>query len=276
MPASTPGHRPRKRFGQNFLHDENIIRKIVNAIEFDDELPVVEIGPGKGALTRELLELKSPVHAIEIDRDLASHLESSLAEFEHFHLYRDDALKFDFKRIHPQPLQVIGNLPYNVSTPLLFHLLRYLPVIKSMLFMLQDEVVERICANEGSPDYGRLSVMIQSRCQVQKLFEVPATAFTPVPRVTSAIVMLQPEPETQKQILDFSLFEVVVRQAFSQRRKTIRRSLQGLLSKLEIESLGFSSDIRPGELSVNDFVKLANFASDKSRSTGQAVDKSGD
>ncbi len=258
MQPDTSRHRPRKRFGQNFLHDRNIISKIVNAIELDSALPVVEIGPGKGALTEELIKLGKQVHAIEIDRDLAQDLKAKFEGVQQFHLYCADALRFDFAGIEPHPLQVIGNLPYNISTPLLFHLLEQLAPVKSMLFMLQEEVVDRICATSNTASYGRLSVMVQSRCEVKKLFQVPATAFTPVPKVTSAVVMLQPSDEISSHISSPEIFERLVRQAFSQRRKTIRKALQGFLSAEEIEAQGLSCKLRPAQLGVADFVALSN------------------
>ena len=256
--TSRSAHRPRKRFGQNFLHDKNIINKIIHATDFDSSLPIVEVGPGRGALTGELLTFHKNIHAIEIDRDLAHELDGRFKDFDNFELYCTDALKFDYSTIQPQPIQVIGNLPYNISTPLLFHLLKYLEQISFMLFMLQEEVVDRICAAPGSSDYGRLSVMIQSRCQVKKLFEVPANAFTPVPKVSSAIVFLRPAVEVFSRIDHPEIFEKLVRQAFSQRRKTIRKALMGLLSREEIESVGLASDLRPAQLSLSDFISLSN------------------
>ena len=258
MQPGAPKHRPRKRFGQNFLHDKNIISRIVHSIELDSTLPVVEIGPGKGALTEELLKFENHVHAIEIDRDLADGLNARFDRLENFHLYCADALKFDFADIEPHPLQVIGNLPYNVSTPLLFHLLEQLAPVKNMLFMLQEEVVDRICAEHNTASYGRLSVMVQSRCKVKKLFQVPATAFSPVPKVTSAVVLLQPSADISSGIMRPEIFERLVRQAFSQRRKTIRKALKDLLSTEEIEAQGLSGTLRPAQLSVPDFVGLAN------------------
>lgn len=250
-------HRPRKRFGQNFLHDRQVIGQIVQEFEVDKRQAVVEIGPGRGALTGELLKQAAQVHAIEIDRDLAGHLQTAYAEQANLHLHRADALRFDFSTIHPQPLQIIGNLPYNISTPLLFYLLQYRRIIRHMVLMLQDEVVDRICAAAGSASYGRLSVMVQSSCSVEKLFQVAPSAFRPEPAVNSAIVRIQPKRQTENVNCQTRVFENLVRQAFGQRRKTLRKALAGIADGEDLASLGIASDKRPGELTVDEYIAIA-------------------
>jgi 16S rRNA (adenine1518-N6/adenine1519-N6)-dimethyltransferase len=255
---SPDSHRARKRFGQNFLHDKNIIAQIVSVFEADSALSIVEIGPGKGALTMPLLRASGHLHVIEIDTDLAALLEEKCASLGHLELHIGDALKFDYSKIEPGPLQIIGNLPYNISTPLLFHLLDYLSNIKFMVLMLQKEVVDRICASEDEREYGRLSVMIQSRCDVENLFSVPPGAFTPAPKVTSAVVKISPKKSISPDIKNFVLFEKIVRQAFSQRRKTLRNALRDLVQVSCLETLSISATARPGNLSVNDYINIAN------------------
>jgi 16S rRNA (adenine1518-N6/adenine1519-N6)-dimethyltransferase len=261
MLSSDP-HRARKRFGQNFLHDKNIIAQIVAVFDADPALPIVEIGPGKGALTVPLLRKSENIHVIEIDTDLAELLEQKCASLGQLKLHIGDALKFDYSKIEPGPLQIIGNLPYNISTPLLFHLLNYSSNIKFMVLMLQKEVVDRICASENESEYGRLSVMIQSRCDVEKLFSVPSGAFTPAPKVTSAVVKISPKKLISPEIKSFVLFEKIVRQAFSQRRKTLRNALRDQVQLSCLETLSISPTARPGNLSVNDYINIANHVYD--------------
>jgi len=253
----TSGHRPRKRFGQHFLHDEDVINRIVAAIAPMPGETLIEIGPGEGALTGPLLDSPATLHVIEKDRDLAQKLPQQFADRKPFHVHCQDALLFDFHSV-PGPLRIVGNLPYNISTPLLFHLLDSLDCINDMVFMLQTEVVDRLNATPGKKAYGRLSVMVQSRCEVEKLFSVDPQSFTPPPRVESAVVRLRPLETPLYGIEDFQSFIQIVRQSFNQRRKTLRNSLKGLLSADQIELQGINPGARAEELSIADFAVLAN------------------
>jgi 16S rRNA (adenine1518-N6/adenine1519-N6)-dimethyltransferase len=254
-------HRPRKRFGQNFLVDNQFIDRIVASIHpaLDDKL--VEIGPGLGALTRPLCAQLDRLDVIELDRDLVKRLEQARYSGCQLNIHNADALDFDFTALHArsggvQKLRIVGNLPYNISTPLLFHLIEHRDVIGDMHFMLQKEVVERIAAQPGTHNYGRLSVMLQFYCNVVPLFAVPASAFKPAPRVESAIIRLVPALFQGGETVDHDLFETLVRQAFSQRRKTLRNTLKGLCSEAQIQLAGIHPQQRPEELSVGDYVNL--------------------
>jgi 16S rRNA (adenine1518-N6/adenine1519-N6)-dimethyltransferase len=253
-------HRPRKRFGQNFLHDPGIVQRIVQAIAPQAGDNLVEIGPGQGAITTELLPLVQRMHAIELDRDLVGPLADRCAGLGELVIHNRDALKFDFSTLAgPQALlRVVGNLPYNISTPLLFHLLDQSGHIRDMHFMLQKEVVERMAAGPGSKTYGRLSVMLQARAQVTSLFHIGPGAFNPPPKVDSAFVRLQPWDSPPYRIDDQKVFNLVVRQAFSQRRKTLRNSLRQLLTAERIAAVGLDPGIRVEQLSIADFAALAN------------------
>ncbi len=256
-------HRPRKRFGQNFLHDRGVIERIVRSIRPQPDQHLVEIGPGLGALTELLVDAVQRLDVVELDRDLVPRLQERFGDRSHFHIHSADALRFDFATL-AQPgekLRVVGNLPYNISTPLLFHLLEQHGAIRDMHFMLQLEVVDRLAAQPGDDDYGRLSVMIQYHCQVDKLFTVPPGAFTPAPKVYSAIVRLIPFTSPPHPARDEKMLARVVAQAFSQRRKTLRNTLKGLLDAGSIESLGIDGSRRPETLSLAEFVALADAAS---------------
>ncbi|MEJ2609855.1 MAG: 16S rRNA (adenine(1518)-N(6)/adenine(1519)-N(6))-dimethyltransferase RsmA [Candidatus Thiodiazotropha sp.] len=253
-------HRPRKRFGQNFLHDPGIIQRIIDTISPKPEDNLVEIGPGHGAITVGLLSRVERIHAIELDRDLISPLAKRCASLGNLQIHNQDALKFDFSTLaeNNTPLRVVGNLPYNISTPLLFHLLDQSNIIQDMHFMLQKEVVERMAAQPGNKVYGRLSVMLQARASITALFNIGPGAFNPPPKVESAFVRLQPANPPPYQINDWPLFCTIVRQAFSQRRKTIRNSLCKTITAEAIEALGIDPGIRAEQLSVGDFATLAN------------------
>jgi len=255
-------HRPRKRFGQNFLHDRGIIQRIVQAIAPQRGDNLVEIGPGQGAITKELLPLLGRMHAIELDRDLVGPLADRCAVLGDLRLHNTDALKFDFSSLAEpgRPLRVVGNLPYNISTPLLFHLLDQAAHIRDMHFMLQKEVVERMAAEPGGKSYGRLSVMLQARSRVTPLFNIGPGAFTPPPKVDSAFVRLQPWDPSPYTIAVWPVFSLLVARAFSQRRKTLRNSLRESLSAEAIEFAGIDPGSRAERLSVADFVTLANLA----------------
>ena len=239
--------RPRKRFGQHFLRDPAVLKRIVEAIDPAPDDPVVEIGPGEGALTRPLLEKLVRLTVIEIDRDLAARLTSGKLDVR-----CADALDVDFSEF-PRGLRVVGNLPYNISTPILFHLARYADRVRDMHFMLQLEVVERMVARPSTPEYGRLSVMLQTRFSMQKLFNVAAGAFWPPPKVESAVVRLVPLAE--KPACDEKVLERVVREAFSARRKTLRNALK--LRPEVLEELGLDEKLRPENLSPTDYVRIS-------------------
>ncbi len=257
---NTLKHRARKRFGQNFLHDRHVIQRIVDALAPRPEDRLVEIGPGQGAITAPLLESGATLDAIELDRDLAAWLTRQFADNPRFTLHQGDVLKFDFSTLtkNPQALRVVGNLPYNISTPCLFHLLKFKPLVRDMLFMLQREVVQRMAARPGDADYGRLSVMLQYHCDVQSLFEVPPGAFKPPPKVTSAIVRLTPWPSLPVQALNEDTFAHVVRDAFSQRRKTLKNSLGNLIKQTGLTQLPVDASLRPDLLDIGDYVAISD------------------
>jgi 16S rRNA (adenine1518-N6/adenine1519-N6)-dimethyltransferase len=253
-------HRPRKRFGQNFLHDPGIIQRIVGAIDPQPGDNLVEIGPGQGAITLELLAILKNMHAVELDRDLVGPLAERCAGVGELTIHNVDALKFDFSALASKehPLRVVGNLPYNISTPILFHLLDQSEHIRDMHFMLQKEVVERMAAGPGSKTYGRLSVMLQARCRVESLFTIGPGAFNPPPKVESAFVRLVPYQEPPCRIDEWHVFAELVNQAFSQRRKTLRNCLKSLLSAEQIAEVGVDPGTRPEQLGLEDFANLAN------------------
>ena len=253
-------HRARKRFGQNFLHDPIIIERIIEAInpKYDDH--IIEIGPGKGALTQPLLERVEHLDVIEIDRDLAKTLrERTDANEDKLTIHQQDALDINFSTFDKTPLRIIGNLPYNISTPLLFHLLKFSNLISDMIFMLQKEVVDRICASSGSKEFGRLSVMMQYYCDVQRLFIVKPGAFNPSPKVDSAIIKIIPNKSKKFPVINETNFSLIVKEAFSQRRKTIRNTLKKYLSEDDFEKINISPEKRAETLEVDDFVKLTNY-----------------
>ena len=253
-------HRPRKRFGQNFLHDPGVIRRIVSSIAPRPGDRLVEIGPGRGAITAALLKAAGRLEVIELDRDLIEPLAQTCAGLGELEIHCTDALKFDFRRLADgaHPLRVVGNLPYNISTPLLFHLLEQSDCIEDMHFMLQKEVVERMGARPGSKRYGRLSVMLQARCEITPLFDIGPGAFRPAPRVDSAFVRLCPYREAPVQIDDQALFERLVSQAFAQRRKTLRNSLRELVDAEGMRALGIDPGLRAEALGLAEFAALAN------------------
>lgn len=250
---------PRKRFSQNFLTDTTVISNIIQAIRPSRNDSLVEIGPGPGALTRPLLHLLDHLHVIEIDRDMIARLRQSLPA-EKLTIHAMDALKFDFQDLGNN-LRVAGNLPYNISTPLLFHLSHFAKQITDMHFMLQREVVERMVAAPSTPSYGRLSVMLQSCFDMELLFIVPASAFYPVPKVESAIVRMLPLPQAVIAADKKPLFARIVADAFSQRRKTLRNTLGHHLSPDDFHTLGIDTRLRAENLSVTQFVAITNHLS---------------
>ncbi|MCC5902459.1 MAG: 16S rRNA (adenine(1518)-N(6)/adenine(1519)-N(6))-dimethyltransferase RsmA [Halomonas sp.] len=253
-------HRARKRFGQNFLRDLGIISRIVRSIGPRDGDRLVEIGPGQGALTAPLLEATGKLEVIELDRDLIPGLRVQFFNYPEFVIHEGDALKFDFAALKGDgpALRVVGNLPYNISTPLIVHLLTMGNAIADMHFMLQKEVVERLAAEPGSTDWGRLSVMAQYYCHVDQLFIVPPEAFVPRPKVDSAIVRLTPHDSLPHTAEDPALLFELVKLAFGQRRKTLRNNLKGRVSVETLEALGIDPVRRPQTLSVEEYVTIAN------------------
>jgi len=253
-------HRARKRFGQNFLHDAGVIHRILRAIHARAGERLVEIGPGQGALTEGLLGSGAQLDVVELDLDLVPLLQAKFGLAPNFTLHQGDALKFDFRALSSEPhsLRVVGNLPYNISTPLIFHLLEHAGLIRDMHFMLQKEVVERLAAVPGGGDWGRLSIMVQYHCRVEHLFNVGSGAFNPAPKVDSAIVRLVPHETLPYPAKDHRQLERVVREAFNQRRKTLRNTLKGLLSADAIEAAGVDGSLRPEQLDLAAFVRLAD------------------
>jgi len=258
-------HTARKRFGQNFLHDANIIERIIASIGVSTEQHIVEIGPGKGALTEHLLASAGKLDVIELDRDLIPLLEERFSSFKQFTIYSSDALQFNFSTLTDSvedKLRLVGNLPYNISTPLIFHLLDNVSIIEDMHFMLQKEVVQRLTASPNSKAYGRLSILVQYLCHAQQLFIVPPRAFNPVPKVDSAIVQLKPREIGESERLTgnarLSDLSFIAKSAFAQRRKTLRNNLKKILSAEQISQCNIDPGRRAETLSISEFVSLTN------------------
>jgi 16S rRNA (adenine1518-N6/adenine1519-N6)-dimethyltransferase len=266
-------HTPRKRFGQNFLHDHTIIYNIISSIQAKPDQHWVEIGPGQGALTEPLLKQGVRLEVVELDRDLVVLLKQKFKQYPDLQIHSADALRFDFSSLagEGKKLRVIGNLPYNISTPLMFHLLDNASCIEDMHFMLQKEVVDRICAAPGSKKYGRLSVMMQYYCATELLFDVPPESFDPAPKVMSAIVRLVPHRQPPVTVNDIAKLNRVVTQAFSQRRKTLRNSLKKLIAEEEIAALGIDPTLRAENISLAEFASLSNLLQDDSCGTPGSV-----
>lgn len=252
-------HQAKKRFGQNFLHDPQVIARIIRAIHPQPGQTVVEIGPGLGALTVPLLEKLGQLQVVEIDRDVIPRLREICDHAPGLSITQGDALDLDYHQFVTggQRLRLVGNLPYNISTPLLFHLLTQSDAVIDMHFMLQKEVVDRMCASAGDDAYGRLSVALAARCEVAHLFNVGPGAFSPPPKVDSAIVRLKPRPPAFA-IDDLLVFDRVVAQAFSQRRKTLSNALKGLCSAELMRSVDIDPGLRAERLHARDFARLAN------------------
>ncbi|MBK7648110.1 MAG: 16S rRNA (adenine(1518)-N(6)/adenine(1519)-N(6))-dimethyltransferase RsmA [Betaproteobacteria bacterium] len=253
------GHVARKRFGQNFLVDPGIIAAIVSAVDPKRNETVVEIGPGLGAITEPLMTRVDHLHVVEIDRDLIARLKKQHAP-ERMTVHEGDALAFDFASIG-KDLRLVGNLPYNISTPLLFHLAEYVDVVHDMHFMLQKEVVERMVAEPGTADFGRMSVMLQYRFYLEWLIDVPPESFDPPPKVQSAVVRLIPKPVSELTAKNQEKLSQVVLTAFSQRRKMLRNTMKALLSDAGFAELGIAPTLRPEDVSVEDYVRIANYLS---------------
>lgn len=255
------GHFARKRFGQNFLHDDYIIESIVAAIQPKADQALVEIGPGLAALTVPVSKYVDHLTVVEIDRDLASRLIDNPLLNNKLTVIEQDALTFDFNELKQQlgkPLRVFGNLPYNISTPLMFHLFEYANIITDMHFMLQKEVVTRLVAAPNSKDYGRLSVMAQYFCQIVPVLEVPPTSFKPAPKVDSAVVKLIPYKEKPYQVNDVKILSRVTTEAFNQRRKTIRNSLSNMFTVEQLIELNIDPNLRAENITVQQYCQLAN------------------
>jgi len=259
-------HKARKRFGQNFLHDQAIISQIIHTIAPQKNDHIVEVGPGKGALTRHLLTACDRLDAIELDRDLIPLLKISLATFsQKLQLINEDVLTVDmcqFQKNNQQQIRLVGNLPYNISTPVLFHFLKYRHCIHDMHFMLQKEVVDRLSATANNKNYGRLSIIMQYYCYIEKCFEVSPGAFQPPPKVDSAIVMLRPYRDLHKQhgivLDDTEALQFICKQAFQQKRKTLRNNLKKIMNADDIAMLDINPSDRAENLTMQDFIKLAN------------------
>ena len=261
-------HQPRKRFGQNFLHDSSVIRQIVDSIRLERDDNLIEIGPGMGALTEPLLAEVNAMSVVELDRDLADSLRIRIGANSHpnFTIIKANAMDVDYRELYSEEkgkLRVVGNLPYNISTPILFHLLEFADVIEDMHFMLQKEVVERITADVGSKTYGRLSVIMQYHCETDYLLTVPRGAFNPPPKVTSAVFRLTPHTTKPVVAEDEDHFAIVVRETFNHRRKTLRAifmqsALLPTLNEDDFAACAIDPQARPETLSVSDFVTLSN------------------
>ena len=257
-------HRARKRFGQHFLSDPGVVDAIVRAISPGDDDIIVEIGPGQGAITDPLARSAGHLHLVELDRDLVAQLRSKYEARDNVTVHEGDALKFDFGALGDR-LRIVGNLPYNISTPLLFHLLRYRDRVIDLHFMLQKEVVERMAAQPGSKAYGRLGIMLGCHLRVESLFDVPPAAFDPPPDVNSAVVRLDPLPPGTYVIEDEAGLSSLVATAFMQRRKTLRNALRSEATTDDLEAVGIDPGLRPEQVSIDQYVALSNYLRNKSR-----------
>ncbi|MBC8227698.1 MAG: 16S rRNA (adenine(1518)-N(6)/adenine(1519)-N(6))-dimethyltransferase RsmA [Gammaproteobacteria bacterium] len=243
--------------GQHFLIDSSYIEKIIDWLALQSQDKVIEIGPGQGVLTTELLSTGAQVGAIEVDDDLVEYLRKKFSKSPNFSLHHMDALKFDYQAVSGDKIRVVGNLPYQISSPILFVLLSQMQHVQDMCFMLQHEFVERMVAKVGTKQYGRLSVMIQYACNVQKLFVVPATAFDPPPRVMSAVAYLTPKKSLPLTAGEYQLFSKLVATAFQQRRKMCRKVLQPFISADRLLELGIDPSVRPEQLSTDDYIRIS-------------------
>jgi len=259
------GHQAKKRFGQNFLHNDSVISDIVDAINPEPGENLIEIGPGLGALTEPVIERAGKLSVVELDRDLAHRLRHHPFLAPKLTIFETDALKFDFAQLvtdKDKPLRIFGNLPYNISTPLIFHLLTFKDEVQDMHFMLQKEVVDRMAAGPNSKTFGRLSIMTQYQCQVIPVMEIGPEAFKPAPKVDSAIVRLIPHKVIKNPVKDIEALNTVCLSAFNQRRKTLRNTFKKLINVEQLNALGIDETLRPENLSIDDFIKLANFITD--------------
>lgn len=265
-------HQARKRFGQNFLHDQAVIGRIIDSIDPQPDQHLLEIGPGQAALTRPLANSGARLDCVELDRDLAGYLEKEFRNQDKVTIHQQDILKFDLKTLVAEDedtprIRIIGNLPYNISTPVMFHLLQNHELISDMIFMLQLEVVQRLAAQPGDKNYGRLGLMAQYYCHIDHLFNVPSAAFTPQPKVSSAIVRLTPHQTFPVTAKDVGCLQTVIRTAFNQRRKTLKNALKGLISIDRLSELPVDLSQRPETLSLADFVIISDQLSEQETQT---------
>ncbi len=262
---TTGNYHAKKQFGQNFLCDENIISTIVNTISPQDSATMVEIGPGLGALTEPVCERIKHLNVIEIDRDLADRLRHHPFIREQLTIYEEDALNFDFSKLKEEnkPLRIYGNLPYNISTPLLFHLLSFGSMIRDMHFMLQKEVVDRLIAAPNTKDYGKLTIMGQYYCRMMPFLEVPPSSFTPSPKVDSAVIKIIPYDKKPYTAENEKLMNRIVAASFNQRRKTIANSMSEFLNADDFNALGLDPKLRAENITVEQYVRIANYISQK-------------
>jgi 16S rRNA (adenine1518-N6/adenine1519-N6)-dimethyltransferase len=266
MKRTLQEHTPRKRFGQNFLRDGQVVDRIIAAVQPRSDQHIVEIGPGEGALTESLVESGARLDVIELDRDLVPGLLAAYGLKSQFKLHNADALKFDYSSLlddEESKLRIVGNLPYNISTPLIFKLLEQAPRVADMHFMLQLEVVQRLAAVPGSKQWGRLGIMAQYQCRIEHLFDVPPGAFYPPPKVQSAIVRFTPYTELPWQTVDHARFGTIVKMAFSQRRKTLRNNLKNLIDSQRLQALGIDPACRAETLELTQFIDIANSINDQ-------------
>ncbi len=252
-----PGHRARKRFGQHFLTDPGVVDAILRAVHATKDDVVVEIGPGQGAITKLLAASAGHLHAVELDRNLVYRLRRQYEGAMNVTIHEADALAFDFSSLGDR-LRIVGNLPYNISTPLLFHLLNFRDRIIDMHFMLQKEVVDRMAAAPGGKAYGRLGIMLGCHLNIESLFDVDRSAFDPPPEVTSSVVRLDPLPPGAFNIEDDALLSKIVTSAFMKRRKTIRNSLKDVVELSDLEAVGIDAGLRPEQISISKYVQLSN------------------
>ncbi|MEH6607794.1 MAG: 16S rRNA (adenine(1518)-N(6)/adenine(1519)-N(6))-dimethyltransferase RsmA [Halioglobus sp.] len=266
MSKQPPNHRPRKRFGQNFLRDPGVIDHIASIIGARASDHLVEIGPGQGALTESLVDSDCRLDVVELDRDLVPALLAAFSIHPNFKLHSADALQFDFASLleGDERLRIVGNLPYNISTPLIFKLLENAAIIQDMHFMLQLEVVQRLAAQPGNKHWGRLGIMTQYHCEVEHLFDVPPEAFNPAPKVQSAIVRLAPRQNSPWPACDEESLRSVVQSAFAQRRKTLRNNLKGIIDSEALESIGVDPGCRAESLELIQFINITNAVESRS------------
>jgi len=253
-------HQARKRFGQNFLHDEQVIARIVDAISPQADQHLLEIGPGQGAITDLLAQASGPLDCVELDRDLADFLRKRFAQHSNVSIQQQDILKFNLASLvdRGNKIRVVGNLPYNISTPVIFHLLQSVDLIQDMTFMLQLEMAQRLGARPGNKNYGRVGIMVQYFCEVEHLFNVPSAAFTPKPKVSSAIVRLTPHPRRAFEARSAEALQTVVRTAFNLRRKTLKNSLKAIMSAESLAQISVSLSERPENLGLSDYVAISD------------------
>ena len=257
-------YKAKKHLGQNFLNDEIVIQQIIESINPSNNDVFVEIGPGMGAITLPIAKTKAKLHGIELDQDLYSYLSKATEIYSNINLYHDDALSFKLSKLG-NDLRVIGNLPYNISTPLLFHNLRYKECIKDLHFMLQKEVADRLCASPGNKKFGRLSIMFGAYMRIKHLFDIPNTSFKPIPKVTSSFVSIKPKLDNEIIVKNNEHLALLVKKGFSQRRKTIKNALKGLIGENILIKHEIDPSQRPEEISILKWSQLSNVVTDNEK-----------